>query len=490
MSETIKAFSNFINNRWTQGTGDVLESIEPYTGEVWATVPDASIKDVNDAVSAARAAFDTGPWGKSTPQDRARLLRRLGDLVAQHAEEFALLESRDNGKLYREMLGQWRYLPEWFYYYAGIALTEQGHVLPSDKTNFFVYTQRQAIGVVAAITAWNSPGLLMVWKLAPALAAGCTFVIKPSEHAPVSTVAFARLIEEAGFPPGVFNVITGGAAAGKALVEDLRVDKVAFTGSDTVGRIIAQSVSANFTRYSLELGGKSAQIVFPDAPVEDVVNGILAGIFAAGGQSCMAGSRLLVHRDVHDVVVQALVDRVKRIRLGDPQNPETDVGPIATEPQFKKILALIGRAREQSAVVATGGGAVSRGGWFVQPTVLTHVDPASDIAQEEVFGPVLSVIAFDDEEQALQLANATRYGLAAGVWTQDVRRAHRFAQRLRAGSIWINAYRTVGPYAPFGGFGHSGVGRENGIDGLNEFREVKSVWIETSGNVRDPFVIG
>lgn len=481
----------YINGRFTTGTGDaVLESINPYTQQVWASVPDATDDDVDAAISAARAAFDTGPWREYTPQQRAAVLRKLAELVARDAEKFARLESADNGKLYREMIGQWRYMPEWLYYYAGLAVSNVGAVLPSDKPNFTAVTRREPVGVVVAITPWNSPGLLMLWKLAPALAAGCTFVVKPSEHTPVSTAAFAELVHEAGLPPGVFNVVTGGAAAGARLVRDPRVDKIAFTGSDGVGRVIAQAAAGNFTRLSLELGGKSPQIVFEDADIALAADGVISGIFAAAGQTCMAGSRLLVQKSIADRLLTAVLERVASIRLGDPGHPETQMGPVATRPQYEKILALIAGARAEGATVAAGGGASALGGFFVEPTVLTDVTAAMHIARDEVFGPVLSVMTFEDEADAIRLANDTRYGLAAGIWTNDVRRANRVSLKVRAGSVWINAYRTVGPFAPFGGFGHSGIGRENGHEGLAEFLDTKTIWTELNGNARDPFLLG
>ncbi|CAN5520071.1 aldehyde dehydrogenase [soil metagenome] len=485
-----ETFDMWINGRATPGTGGRMQSVNPYTQQVWAEVPDATAQDVGDAVAAAAAAFERGPWPATTPQQRAAMLRKLGDLVTRDAEKFALIECRDNGKLYKEMLAQWRYIPEWFYYYAGQALQSWGDVLPSDRPNFMAFTRREPVGVVAAITPWNSPGLLMVWKLAPVLASGCTFVVKPSEYTPVSTLMFAKLVEEAGVPAGVFNVVTGGAEAGRALVTDPRVNKVAFTGSDAVGAAIASSVASSFTRLTLELGGKSAQVVFGDCDIPATVNGIMSGVFAATGQSCMAGSRLIVHRSVQQPIVDALVARARAIKMGDPMEPATEMGPAATAAQHQKILAMVQDAKSQGARIAVGGGPGEQGGLFVQPTVLTDVTPQMRIAQDEVFGPVLAVMAFDTEEEAVALANGTNYGLAAGIWTQDVRRAHRMAAKLRAGTVWVNAYRVAAPFAPFGGFGRSGLGRENGREGMLEFLETKTVWIELSGATRDPFTIG
>jgi aldehyde dehydrogenase (NAD+) len=492
MSDTrLEQYRMYIGGEWRDAAGGArFDTLNPYTGKPWASVPDAGADDVAAAVAAARRAVDEGPGRETTPQQRGEAMRRLAALIAQRAETLARIESIDNGKLYKEMLTQWRYLPEWFHYFAGLALQGWGEVLPSDRPNFFAYTRREPIGVVAAITPWNSPVLLMVWKLAAALAAGCTFVVKPSEHTPASTLAFAELVDEAGFPPGVFNVVTGGSQAGRLLVEDPRVDRVAFTGSDGVGRLIAQAAAANFTRVSLELGGKSPQVVFDDADVAAAANGVMAGVFAASGQTCMAGSRLIVARGIHDALVDALATRARTIRLGDPLDPATEMGPAATTAQFEKIVGMIDDAAGEGATLVHGGAATEIGGLFVRPTILTGVEPSMRIARDEVFGPVLSVMPFDTEAEAIALANDTRYGLAAGIWTRDVQRAHRVSARIRAGSIWINAYRVVAPFAPFGGFGHSGIGRENGRQGLDEYLETKTVWVELSGAVRDPFNLG
>jgi acyl-CoA reductase-like NAD-dependent aldehyde dehydrogenase len=468
-----------------------MQSLNPYTGRPWATVPDGTEADVDRAVAAARRAFDSGPWGRMTAAQRGALLRRLGDIIKRDAEELARIESTDNGKLFREMLGQWQYLPEYYYYFGGMADKLQGDTVPSDRPNFFIYTRREPIGVVGAITPWNSPMLLLTFKLAPGLAAGCTFVVKPSEHTSVSTLEFAKRMKEAGFPDGVFNVVTGMGAVGAALVKHRGVDKIAFTGATETGKVIAAAAARNLTRVSLELGGKSPNVVFEDADLDVAANGAIAGIFGATGQTCMAGSRLLVQESVHDALLEKIVERTRTIKLGDPMAEDTEMGPVSNQPQLDKVLEYLDVALKDGARVACGGQLDPRlGGLFVQPTVLSGVTNDMRIAQEEVFGPILSVIKFKDEEDAIRIANDTRFGLAAAVWTQNVHRAHRVAHQLRAGTVWINAYRVVSYATPFGGYKESGIGRENGVDAIREYTETKSVYVELTGQPRDPFKLG
>ena len=475
-------------------SGRWFDSYNPYTGEPWAQIAQGNAEDAERAVRAAQQAFIAGPWPQFTPSQRGLLLHKLGELVARDARKLAETEVRDNGKLIAEMQAQLNYIPQWYYYFGGLADKIQGTVIPLDKKGFFNFTRHEPLGVVAAITPWNSPLLLTAWKLAPALAAGNTVVIKPSEFTSASTLEFVKLFEEAGFPPGVVNVVTGfGKEVGMPLVEHRLVKIIAFTGSDTSGRVINECAARTFKRVSLELGGKSPNIVFADANLEDAVNGAVSGIFAATGQTCIAGSRLLLQESIHDAFVEKLLALAQTARMGDPMSPDTQVGPVTTRPQYEKVLGYIDIAKKEGAKLLLGGGAATRPecgrGWFVEPTVFAGVNNKMRIAQEEVFGPVLSVIKFKDEAEALAIANDVRFGLGSGVWTSDIGRAMRMSERIQAGTVWVNTYRAVSYLSPFGGYKDSGLGRENGIDAMREYLQVKSVWINTGAVTGNPFVM-
>lgn len=475
-------------------TGEWFETFDPFTGAPWALIAKASTEDVDRAVQAAHAQYAHGEWSRLSPTQRGALLRKLGDLLARDAEMLAQLEVRDNGKLISEMSSQLHYLPQWYYYFGGLADKVEGAVPPLDKKGYFHFTRHEPLGVVAAITPWNSPLLLLSWKLAPALAAGCTVVVKPSEFTSVSTVEFVKLFAEAGFPPGVVNVVTGfGKDVGAALVEHPLVRKVTFTGADNTGRLIGEKAARQFKSVNLELGGKSPNIVFEDADLDEAVQGAVSGIFASTGQTCIAGSRLLLHKSIHDAFLERLVVFARAARMGDPQLRSTQVGPVTTRQQFEKIEHYVSIAKSEGAQLALGGHPATRAecgsGWFFEPTIFTGVDNQMRIAQEEVFGPVLSVIPFDDEEDALRISNNSRYGLAAGVWTRDFGRMMRMSEQLQAGTVWINTYRAVSFMAQFGGYKDSGVGRENGLGAIHEYLETKSVWINFQAATNNAFII-
>jgi (Z)-2-((N-methylformamido)methylene)-5-hydroxybutyrolactone dehydrogenase len=473
-------------------SGEYFDTDNPYTGEVWASIARGNATDVERAVAAATRALPV--WNALKPADRGRLLLRLAELIEHNAEALAAAEVRDNGKLYTEMLPQVRMSADWYRYYAGLADKIEGSVIPTGKANMFTFTRHEPLGVVALITPWNSPLLLLSHKLATALAAGNVVVVKPSEFTSASTLEFAELFALAGIPQGVVNVVTGfGSEAGAALVAHPQIAKVAFTGSEAGGRKINEAAAREFKHVALEMGGKSPNIVFDDADLDAAAVGAIAGIFAAGGQTCIAGSRLLLQRTIHDRFVDQLVEVAAGARIGDPMLASTHVGPVATQPQYEKVLQYIDIARREGARCVLGGepytGPGARGGRFVAPTIFTGVHNQMRIAREEVFGPVLSVIAFDTEEESFQIANDTPYGLAAGVWTSDIGRALRASERLQAGTVWVNTYRIGGASTPFGGYKHSGIGREGGIEAMKEWVHTKTVWICGKPDTNFPFVM-
>ena len=495
-SDQPEAYDLFVGGEFVASTGEERIDVDyPYDGSVWATVPEGTVDDVDRAVRAARAAFESSGWAEAGPSERSRVLHQIADVIDDHAAELGELETRQNGKLIREMQGQMEALGEWYRYYASLANTHEDRVVPVENKGgeLFNYVRKEPVGVVGAITPWNSPLLLTTWKLAPALAAGNAFVHKPSEHTPVSALRLAELIaEHTDLPDGVYNVVTGAGETGRALTEHGGIDKLAFTGSTAVGRQIGSTAGERLIPVSLELGGKSPNIVFPDASLENAINGAIKGIFAATGQTCIAGSRVFVHEDVHDAFVDRFTERARDVKLGDPLDPETQMGPTAFPRQREKVEEYVEIARQEGATVTFGGERPedTPGECFVQPTVIVDVDNGMQVAQEEIFGPVASVIPFSTEEEVVELANDTDYGLAAGVWTEDTRRALRMVEQIDAGTVWVNEYRTVSHRSPFGGYKDSGLGRENGREGLEEYQQTKSVWIDRSGEVEDPFTLG
>lgn len=487
-------YKMYINNEWLDASsGETFASINPYTGESWTQIPRANNDDVNKAVNAAYEAFKEGEWRTITPTARGKYLHKLADLIEENAEKIAEIEVRDNGKLYSEMLLQLKYLPEHFRYFGGLADKIEGHVPPIDKPELFNYNRYEPLGVVACIVPWNSPLLITTWKIAPALAAGNTVVIKPSEFTSPSALELAKLVEKTGFPPGVINVLTGyGNEIGDALVSHPKVAKISFTGGTKTGKHIYTKAANDLKRVTLELGGKSPNIVFADADQDEAVKGVISGIFAASGQSCIAGSRCLVEKSIYKEFVAKLVNFAKSAKLGDPMIADTNIGPVANEAQLTKILDYINIAKEEGANCQIGGDQPkldSAHNWFVEPTIFSDVDNQMRIAQEEIFGPVLSVIPFDNDEHAIEIANDIEFGLAAGVWTSDIKRALEVPKQLEAGTVWVNTYRAFSMVSPFGGYKHSGFGRESGIAAIYDYLQSKSIWISTSKNTKNPFVM-
>lgn len=479
----------FVNPR----SGKWFDTVDPFSGAAWAEIPLANADDVDDAVRAAHTAFCGDAWSSLLPTERGDLLLGFAEVLEKHAKELALVEMRDNGKLLSEVQGQIAYMPKYFRYYAGLADKICGSVVPIDKRGVLNFTCYEPLGVVAAITPWNSSLTLAAWKLAPALAAGNTVVVKPSEYTSASMFELGKLAQLAGIPQGVINVVTGfGYDVGHALVSHPLVARVAFTGGEEGGRRVYRTAADGLKPVSLELGGKSPHIVFRDADLEQAAKAVIAGIFSAGGQTCMAGSRLLVEDGIHDQFVDRLVTLVEKARPGDPSKPTSEMGPIATRPQFEKILSYIEIGKIEGAVCVSGGRALGGpelgAGQFIAPTIFTEVRNTMRIAQEEIFGPVLCVLRFRDEDEALDIANDTKYGLAAGVWTNDLGRALKFAKKLKAGTVWINNYRSVSFTSPFGGYKASGIGREGGIEAMKEYLQVKSVWMSSDLEVSNPFI--
>jgi aldehyde dehydrogenase (NAD+) len=463
--------------------GATFESTDPFTGEPWARIARGAAADVDAAARNARDAFCSPAWSQLTASARGELLVRLADLALERLEELVEVESRDNGKSRKELRVALRTMASWYRYYGGMADKVLGEVIPVDRPDSLNYTVLEPYGVVAAILPWNSPLRLAAWKIAPALAAGNAVVLKPSEHASASNLVFNELFEAAGFPAGIVNVVTGfGPDVVPALIAHPLISKISFTGGVAAGTLVGELAARQLKPCTLELGGKSPQIVFADADLDQAADGISAGVFSSGGQTCLAGSRLLVHSSVHDEMLGRVVERARKVRLGDPSDPTTDVGPVATAAQHRVIDEHIASARESGAVLAFCAEADGR---FAGPAIFDQVAPGSRLFQEEVFGPVLAVTCFDSEKEAIDLANDVPFGLAAGVWTKDLARAHRVARQVQAGTVWVNTYRATVPQSPFGGYKASGLGRESGHEGIREYLQVKSIWIDLGAGGTD-----
>ena len=474
----VTATQLLINNRWTEAvSGRTFPTINPATGEVICQVAEADAADVDMAVKAARHAFERGPWRKMAAAERGRLLNKLADLIEKHADELARLESLDNGKPYKVAAAADLPLTIACYrYYAGWADKIQGRTIPISG-NYFCYTRLEPVGVVGQVIPWNFPLLMQAWKLAPALACGNTVVLKPAEQTPLTALRVGELILEAGFPAGVVNILAGyGPTAGGAIARHMDVDKVAFTGSTEVGHLIMEAAAqTNLKRVTLELGGKSPNIVFADADMDQAVEGSHFALFFNQGQCCCAGSRLFVERKAYNEFVERSVDRAKRRTVGDPLDAKTEQGPQVDEAQFEKVMSYIDAGRKEGANLKCGGGRVGDRGYFVEPTVFSDVRDEMKIAQEEIFGPVMSIIPFDSIDEVIERGNKSLYGLAAAVWTRDITKATTIANGLRAGTVWVNCYDVFDAAAPFGGFKQSGIGRELGEYGLQQYSEVKTV---------------
>lgn len=470
----------YIDGKWSSSTdGREIEVVDPATGVVFAHVPRGGREDIERAVTAARGAFDHGPWGRMSPSERGKLVWRLGDLVEQHAREIAEIESIDNGKPVSDALaGDVTFSHELLRYMAGWSTKITGQTVPLSTPGFHAYTLREPVGVCGLIVPWNFSFMMAVWKVAPALAAGCTVILKPAEQTPLTALRLAELVEEAGFPAGVFNVVTGlGEEAGASLAAHPHVDKVAFTGSTEVGRHILDAARANLKKVSLELGGKSPMMVLADADLDVAVNGIASGIFYNMGQTCTAGTRLYVHEDISDEVHARVAEIARSYPIGAGLVPSTRIGPLVSQSQMDRVLALVREGINDGAELFLGGNRHGENGYFVEPTILTEVHPGMSVVREEIFGPVLVTRRFNDSEmdQALSEANDSIYGLAASVFTRDIGKAHSIAKRLKAGTVGINTHHVLDPALPFGGFKQSGWGREMGWNAIELYTDLKSV---------------
>ena len=487
-------YKMFINGIWQDASdGKRFDSINPATELPWCSIPESTEDDINRAVESAHAAFTSGPWARLTPTERGKYLRRLAELLDEKSEHLGRIETIDTGKMLKETRWQAKYIAEFFHFYAGCADKVSGQTLPIDKPDMITLTLREPLGVIAAVVPWNSQLFLVAVKIGPALAAGNTVVLKASEHASAAMLEFGKLVEEAGFPEGVVNIVTGHAdPCGRMLTSHPLVQRISFTGGTTAARHVVRNSAENFAQVSLELGGKSPFIVFDDANIESAVNGSIAGIFGASGQSCVAGSRLYLHNSIADEFLDKMLQQAQTIKLGDPLDDATQMGPLATYAQIEHIERQVEMAKAEGGTILTGGhrGDTPATGWYYPPTIIACPRQDLTIVGTELFGPVLSVLRFNDEDEVLQLANDSQFGLAAGVFTRDGARALRMTKALRAGIVWVNTYRVVSPIAEFGGFKESGYGRESGMQAIYDYTRPKTAWLNISdAPLTNPFVM-
>jgi len=479
----VTSYQMLINGQWVDASdGGSFDSINPATNDVWSRVPEATADDVNAAVEAAYRALHDGPWSVMTPTQRGKCLRQLGDLLAEKSEELGAIETRDTGKMFKETRWQATYIAEYFHFYAGCADKISGETLSIDKPDTFVFTDREPLGVIAAIVPWNSQLFLSAVKIGPALAAGNTIVLKASEHASAAMLAFGRMIKEAGIPDGVVNIVTGhGDPCGKILTTHPKVARISFTGGPVSARHVIRNSAENFAEVSLELGGKSPFIVFDDADIESAVNGAVGGIFAASGQSCVAGSRLYLHEDIADEFLEKLAAVARSVVIGDPMAEDTEMGPLCTKAQLEHIENQLSIAQQEGATIRVGGKRPEGlAGQFFEPTIVECPRQDMTIVDTELFGPVVAVLRFRDEDEVLALANASEHGLAAGIFTRDSARSLRMAKKVKAGIVWVNTYRMISPIAEFGGMKQSGYGRESGFQAVYDYTRPKTIWMNTS----------
>jgi len=482
----------YIDGSWVSGsTNQKMDAQNPANGENWATFDCASKSDVDRAVKSARRALTEKSWCNISQTQRGKLLYKLANLIEENAGIIGQIETNDSGKLLAETSTQTGYVADYYRYYAGLADKIEGSVLPIDKPDMHVFTKREPIGVVVAVVPWNAQMFLTATKLGPALAAGCTVILKASEIAPTPMLEFAKLIDQAGFPPGVVSIITGDAEnCSIPLTSHPDIDRIAFTGGPDTARNVIKNSSNNFAVTSLELGGKSPIIVFEDADLESAANGLIAGNFGASGQSCVAGSRGLIHKNVLKDLINLITEKSKNIRVGSPLDPDTNVGPLCTKAQIDNISKTLKISKSQGAKIHFGGSQLEKPGNYMEPTLIECMDSNTETLKVEMFGPIMSLLSFDTENEAIMFANDSKFGLGSGIFTQNIARAHRVSSKIKAGVCWINTYRAISPIAPFGGYNQSGYGREAGIDAIYDYTRTKTTWINTSDEpMENPFIM-